>query len=213
MSLFKKIFGKQPIKKGNWKGNCNYIAKMGGYKFYAYKSVDLMPIHRHSLITDLLQQNAKKLTKNEQGILIDGLVEYCQKMVNTYNEKKRVEYIDSILWCALELKGRNDELMFHPELMLEIVAYSVIREDEDPVRINDEIHQEKMDLFKKEGGDIPFYLQVGLAELFPNWSGSIKQSKELLALHNQIIEKRNLTYKKLTGLDQSTEADSNSNNG
>lgn len=196
-----------------WKENCEVVAEFPNPKtgkmqnYYKFKSSDLIPTFRYGMITDWLIQNGKKLTKDEQAMLIEGLFKYSDKMVNTYNEKKRVENLNSIHWCAKELYARNEDLMFHPEIMLELVAYSIIREDENPAQINEVIHKEKLEVFKKEGGVIPFYLQVGLGQLYPNWKGSTRESKLLLEKNQEIVNHRNLTYRKIAGRDQSTETD------
>lgn len=225
VKLFYKAFQKEILKhqselrKVDWKENCEFIVELRNPKtgkmqaFHKFKSTDLIPTYRYGLISDWLMQNNKKLTKNEQEKLIDGLVNYLKKMVNTYNEKKRVEHIESALWCARELKGRNSELMFHPEIMLELVALSIIREDENPGEINEAIHKEKMETFKTEGGAIPFYLQIGLGQLLPNWEGSMTESKELLDKQEEIIKLRSSIYKKIVGKELSTAMDKLSKTG
>lgn len=201
------------LRSKNWKANCNYIISFGGHDYFGYKSSDLIPIERHSLITDQLIMMAKKLTREEQEMLIDGLFESANKMMNSYNEKKKVEHIKEVHFCAMELKGRNDDLMFHPDIILEIIALSIIRDDENPAIFDEVIHKQKMDTFKKEGGEIPFYLQVGLGEYLPNWKESIEQSKELLEKHIAVIKYRNSIYENLIGKDKSTETDKFSKTG
>ncbi len=203
----------------DWKENCEFLISIINPKtgkeqnYYKFKSSDLIPVFRYGIITDWLIQNGKKLTKDEQKKLVDGLVTYAKKMVNVFNEKKRVEYIDKIFYCAAELQGRHDEIMFHPEIMLDLVAYSIIREDENPGEINEVIHAEKKEIFKTEGGAIPFYLQVGLGELYPNWRGSMSESKLLLEANQSAITTRNLIYEKIVGPEAFTETDKFSKTG
>lgn len=195
------------LRVKSWKANCNYVISFAGHDYFSFKSTDLIPVQRHARITDQLIMMGKKLTKPEQNLLVDGLLESAHKMVNTYSEKKRVEHLNEVLFCAMELKGRDLDLMFHPEIILEIVALSIIRDDEDPSVFNEQIHREKMETFSKEGGEIPFYLQVGLGEYLPNWSESIEQSKQLLEKHHNVINLRNSIYRNIAGKKKSTETD------
>ena len=98
-----------------------------------------------------------------------------------------------------ELKSRNENLMFHPELLCELAACSLIREDEDCTVINDVIHKEKVAMFMRQGGTADFFTKTGVISLFPDAELLLQKSAELWAAHIQQVATSKKTYDTILG--------------
>lgn len=64
---------------------------------------------------------------------------------------------------------RREEMLLHPDLMFDLVAYKYVREDEDPVIIDKDIHRQKIEQFRKDSRDglYDFFYTAGLAAYIP----------------------------------------------
>ncbi len=96
----------------------------------------------------------------------------------------------------IEMRKRK-EMLLHPDLLLNLVSYHFIREDEDPCVIDKEIHRQKIEQFKKDsqGGLRDFFLGAGLNMYIPyltklphEWDELWETSTVKIAAMNQHLE-------------------------
>jgi hypothetical protein len=97
------------------------------------------------------------------------------------------------------IRERQDTII-HRDLLLNIAATWILRDDEDPTIINNDIHKEKLEVFEKmcKEGSHDFFTRLGIEPLIPLMSMSAEDMQKLL-VYNQEVQ-QNL-IKALTHLD------------
>jgi hypothetical protein len=76
--------------------------------------------------------------------------------------------LQQCLWAIQEAESRHKELGLHTDLIVELAALNLIRDDENPFEINETIQAEKLRLFKREFVSHDFFLSAGMNEFLPN---------------------------------------------
>lgn len=93
---------------------------------------------------------------------------------------------------------RREEMLLHPDLMFDLVAYKYIREDEDPAVIDKDIHRQKIEQFKKDSveGLYDFFYTAGLSAYIPyltklesEWSEYWRESEIKVRVMNEHLTK------------------------
>ena len=148
-----------------------------GRKYYRFINDMDIPIIRKGNLERLLIEANSKLSRSELNMFLDAMSKTINDVIDTSNQKKKVEGIAKIMHLIEEMK-RREEMIIHPELMFEIVSALYIREDEDPATWDEDIHTKKVSQFKKDSkaGLYDFFHQSGLATYLP----SLPQLKENL---------------------------------
>lgn len=124
------------------------------------------------------------LTRKESEMLIDT----CLEAINS--TKPNYALVAHLL---TEMKNRHEWLVHH-EIMYDLVAACYVREDEDPTKVDMEIHRQKVDYFLSQDDLSFFFENQTLSELLPyleNLSGNLKAllkdtEMEVAALKKQI---------------------------
>jgi hypothetical protein len=93
---------------------------------------------------------------------------------------------------------KREEMLLHPDVMFDLMAYRYVRSDEDPAVIDNKIHKEKIEQFRKDsmGGLYDFFYRMGLSAYMPyltklesEWSEYYRQSEiKITALNKQLNE-------------------------
>lgn len=179
----------ESCKVDAWKENCEFLFEYEGHTYHKYKDNKVIPLARLKMIhaTEILLDS--RLNNDELTHLIDIAEHGLENAFNTVKQSNRIEGVGTAVWAIGEMRKRKDRLMFHPTLLIELAAWTIIRDDEEPGKINMAIHQQKIDLFKNKGGDIPFLLQgnIGSALIKPE-----QYLKNIIALWD--ITKSELQY-------------------
>jgi hypothetical protein len=93
---------------------------------------------------------------------------------------------------------KREEMLLHPDSMFDLLAHRFVRSDEDPAIIDNKIHKEKIEQFRKDsmGGLYDFFYRMGLSAYMPyltklesEWSEYYRQSEiKITALNKQLNE-------------------------
>ena len=138
-----------------------------GKKYYGFPDNISLPEDRWSQLQDFLTWLSNGLTAETLTKLISKAEKAIEDGIVKMADSKRPNAI-KIAAILNEIKTRQD--MIRPnELLYNIIAVQLIREDEDPLVFNNNIHREKVDQFefeRLEGNN--FFLQ--LREFVTVWS-------------------------------------------
>jgi len=186
-------------KRPDWKEKCEVAFEGNGHTYYKFKSSDMIPLNRLERIQVQVMMLDNRLSKSEFDTLIEISMQSLSKAISSLNEKGKVDGITHAIWALEEIKSRKDTLMFHPDIMTELAALNLIRNDENPFEINEQIHKEKIEYFKKQGGENPFMIEAGLNIYLPNSAELIKGLQDTWEAHRQIVEKSNMKYDTILG--------------
>jgi hypothetical protein len=82
-------------------------------------------------------------------------------------------------FLIIEIEKRS-EMLVHEEIMYDLLALHYIREDEDPAKVDPEVHTQKVGYLRESGNMAFFFDNRTLMELLPWVSGLEKHLQELL---------------------------------
>jgi hypothetical protein len=187
------------ITKRTWMDNARFAFEMEGKRFFAFNKATDLPINRYEAQQVILIQLENRLTNKELKNLLEIAEIAADNAFNALKNNEKVKNIGALLASVKEINSRNEVLMFHPKLLCELAALSLIREDEDCTVINKEIHKEKVDLFMRQGGSADFFTKTGVISLFPNPELLLQKSAELWEAHIQQLANSKKTFDTIHG--------------
>lgn len=137
-----------------------------GKRYYKFIDDMEMPVERYGQIQRLLVELSNCISGPELKIFLTKIMEHLDPGAEE-GERKKIR-IGEAIHLVQEMLLRED-LLLHPEIMMEIISASYIREDENPAKWDEELHQEKVAQFRKDSktGLYDFFHKPGLAVLIP----------------------------------------------
>ena len=164
-----------------------------GYNYLKFPKETNMPLERFSMSMALLERLSSGISGSEMELILEGMEKALSAgLSNPKNAALVATYIHII-------RERQDTII-HRDLLLNIAATWIIRDDEDPTIINNDIHKEKLEVFEKmckEGSHV-FFTRLGIEPLIPLMSMSPEDFQKLWEYN--VEAQRNL-IKALTHLD------------
>ena len=133
-----------------------------------------MPLERFSMSMALLERLSSGISGSEMEGILEGMEKaLAAGLTNPKNAALVATYIHII-------RERQDTII-HRDLLLNIAATWIIRDDEDPTIINNDIHKEKLEVFEKmcKEGSHDFFTRVAIEPLTPLMSMSPEDFKTL----------------------------------
>jgi len=143
------------------------------------------PLERTKAIERCVRQIAAGLSEGESAKIREAM----KKAINS-GKKSDIAMIGHLI---IEWE-RREEMILHPDVMFDLVAYRYVREDEDPSVIDKSIHAEKVEQFKKDSKDglYDFFYRAGLSQYIPyltkletEWSEYLMESEVKITAMNQ----------------------------
>jgi hypothetical protein len=183
--------------KTSWKEDCEFLFNDGKYDYFKYKDEKVIPLTRLKNIhaTQILLDS--RLSNDELSTLIEIGVENAEKAFNEVKQSNRIGRMEKVFWAFTEMKQRKERLMFHPTLLIELAAWTIIREDEEPGEVNMSIHEQKIELFRGKGGEIPFLLQGNIGKALIKPEKYLENITALWELTKAEVAEENEMYKKI----------------
>jgi hypothetical protein len=174
-----------------------------GRDYYGFKVDSDLPLARFEVQLMLLEHMRAGMTGEEITTILDNIDMLVAEMVKA-SDKDRPSYGAKIGTMTTIARARMSNSLHH-ELLLSMAAIWVVRDDEDPIKYNQDIHDQKRTFFAaecKEGSaydffqrtgfaGLPTYIQLSESELNELWSNSISQQK-MLAENIERLILRNL---------------------
>jgi len=156
-----------------------------GKQYYKYIDPFDIPMQRYEQVQILLMELDARVSKDEMN-------QFLEAMGLALNESdKNLRKTIGFLIGEME---RRKELLFHPDIMMKLLACMVIREDQDSTLWDEEIEKEKIIQFKQDSkqgeGLHDFFMQAGLSLYIP----SLPKLKDGWGKY---LEKNQLIIKKL----------------
>jgi len=164
-----------------------------GYNYLRFPKETNMPLERFSMSMALLERLSSGISGSEMELILEGMEKALSAgLTNPKNAALVATYIHII-------RERQDTII-HRDLLLNIAATWIIRDDEDPSIINNDIHKEKLEVFEKmcKEGSHDFFTRLGIEPLIPLMSMSPSDFQKLWEYN--VEAQRNL-IKALTHLD------------
>lgn len=164
-----------------------------GYNYLRFPKETNMPLERFSMSMALLERLSSGISGSEMELILEGMEKALSAgLTNPKNAALVATYIHII-------RERQDTII-HRDLLLNIAATWIIRDDEDPTIINNDIHKEKLEVFEKmcKEGSHDFFTRLGIEPLIPLMSMSPSDFQKLWEYN--VEAQRNL-IKALTHLD------------
>lgn len=142
----------------------------------------------------------KKLLKLKSGLSDENLDKFLEAMVKALNGGRNPD-LARIGHLVTEMKLRQ-EILIHPDLLMDIVALSYIREDENPSELNKEIHTQKIEQFHKDSkeGLYDFFYKSGLSKYAPYLSSMEEDWEEYLIESTAKIKAMNKNLNEYLGV-------------
>lgn len=185
--------------KSRWIENTDFAFELEGKKYLKFRSATDLPLPRLERMQVALIQLENRLTRAELSTLIDIAENALNNAVNTIKTKQKIENIQTAYWVFQEIKSRQTDLMFHPELLCELAALTIIEENEDATVIDENVHRAKVELFMRQGGTADFFTKAGVISLFPNPELLLQKSVELWEMHLNQVKLSKKTYDTILG--------------
>jgi hypothetical protein len=162
------------------------LFKHEGHTYYRFPKELNLPLERFSMSMSLMERISSGLSGSEMERILSGMEKALSAgLSNPKNAAVVAGYIHVI-------RERQDTVI-HRDLLLNLAATWVVRDDEDPGVIDPTIHQKKLELFEamcKEASH-DFFTRLDIAPLMPLLTMS-PQDFQILWEYN-VEEQRKLT--------------------
>jgi hypothetical protein len=192
LSFFARYFPEQLNKAyhtrnvQSWQSRAEFIFSVEGKSYYRFSRVEDIPLPRLEALQLLMLAMDNRLSTTELTQLAEGAIE----KIETGMGGQKGAFSDAI-FLIKEIIERKNVLHLHPEILIDIIATTCIREDEKLGKIDSAIHKAKMDVFNRNIDNIGFFLGNGLTEFLPKLSDYREALPEMIRLHQREIERRN----------------------
>ena len=186
-AILKVYFNSQSKKKGFESMQKTFVDSNG--KIY------YTPANDFDYAIRRVKEIQKRLSRINSGLSDDELDRFIQGIKKAMNGGSNPE-LARIFFLVGEMEARK-EIWIHEDMWFDLLALKYIREDEDPSLVDIEIHNQKVEQFKKDsqGGLYDFFYNMGLMTLIPylgklesDWEEYITQSRGKIKAQKQMLE-------------------------
>lgn len=175
-------------KPTDWMSKCDFaFIDSNGKKYYKYKDEHQMPLNRFEQLNIYIQEYAARIDRPT----IKSWINAANDVLNRKDDKRLKMEMGHLL---KSLESRCD-LLFEPDILLNIAMCQYIREDEKPDVWDENLQKEKVAQISKDkaaGNALYFFFQEAglniylppLENMVENWSlylGNVKAQKHLFA--------------------------------
>jgi len=133
-----------------------------GHTYYRFPKELNLPLERFSMSMGLLERLSCGISGTEMELILEGMEKALGAgLSNAKNAALVAAYIHII-------RERQDTVI-HRDILLNIAATWIVREDENPSAVSIDIHEQKLQVFEKlsRGGAKDFFYNLGIAPLTP----------------------------------------------
>ena len=145
---------------------CEFVfVDSNGKRYYRFMNDFDIPVVRVGMI----ELKLKELSMGLDGSEVDLIAEAMEVAINRKDKRGMMSPdLGMIGHLTKELKNRKETLV-HPDLLMSMVSYLYIREDENAALIDETLHADKIEQFTKDsaGGLAGFFLNAGLSKYLP----------------------------------------------
>lgn len=159
---------------------------MNGKNYYRFPEGMLIPIERWGKAKDYMQWMAAGISPVE----LDKLLDFAERSLD--EGIKKGKGMARVGFALQELRDRRN-MIIHTELIYNFLAVHWVREDEQPEVIDEQIHREKVEQFKREvieGDTYFFFHQAELKKIYEPFN--LSQSELTAYLQDSIVKQEAL---------------------
>jgi len=145
-----------------------------GHTYYRFPKELNLPLERFSMSMGLLERLSCGISGTEMELILEGMEKALGAgLSNAKNAALVAAYIHII-------RERQDTVI-HRDILLNIAATWIVREDENPAAVSIDIHEQKLQVFEKlsKGGAKDFFYNLGIAPLMPLFTMSAEDFQTL----------------------------------
>ena len=167
-SKLNKLVFEENVIHANWKDKCKvHYIDSNGLKYYQYENPFDLPSERYEYLTGLLSVHEMGFNTKDYSLFLEAFKKEINEVVN--NTDHRGKGLAKIMVLVNELDNRS-QMRMESTTLLEMMAVSIIREDENPEVIDHKILDIKVQQFKKDKKQYSsgFFLQGGLNTHIPS---------------------------------------------
>jgi hypothetical protein len=164
-----------------------------GKRYFRYMSDMEAPIPRLKAFEMKFKELTAGISRETMDLIITAMESALKETDGRGHMKPNIAMIGHLI---TEMRNRKENLI-DPEIMMEMVAYLYIREDENPALIDEDIHSQKVKQFFKDSqtGLYDFFVAAGLSQYLPflkqsgaDWETIFTTMKaEATALRQQLL--------------------------
>lgn len=168
--LFHRFFKKN--KPSPYK--LQFLFNHKGQAYYKFPKETNMPLERFANVLKLMEMLSCGLSGSEMNSILENMERAISAgLSNPKNAGIVSTYVNVI-------RERQD-MVVHRDLLLNIAATFILRDDEKPEIINPDIHKEKLEAFEQMSKEAPhdFFLLAAIEPLMPLLTMSPQEFKEL----------------------------------
>ena len=181
----------------DWRDNCEIgFIDTDGTKYWRYKPDYKMPIQRMTYVDTLKLQYLQAWSSQEQKLFDARLNELFEKLEQ---DKGLSSYYKDLakLKSLLDEKLLRENHVIQTDILIEMVACLLIRDDESPFEVNEKVLAQKVKTFKKKVNFI-FLKQQHILELMGLSHLTEKEFSELWELSQTHMAKKAERLKSIT---------------
>lgn len=181
----------------DWREHCEIgFIDSDGTKYWRYKPDYKMPIQRMTYIDTLKLQYIQSWSLQEQQLFDDKLTHLFETLEKDKGLGSYYKQLASLKSLLDEKQLRKNQVI-QIDILIEMVACLLIRDDENPFEVNEKLLAEKVETFKKKI-NFNFLKQKSILE-WMNLSHLTEQEfTQLWQLSQQYMDKRSKRLKSIT---------------
>lgn len=164
MRYIRELRGRLRSLWGSKKSTENLVSVFAheGHTYYRFPKEVNLPLERFSMSMALLERLSSGVSGSEMELILTEMEKALGAgLSNPKNAALVATYIHVI-------RERQDTVI-HRDILLNIAATWIVRDDEDPAIVNSDIHNYKLELFEQlsKGGAKDFFSSLGIDPLMP----------------------------------------------
>ena len=166
LNYFTKLYFERQSKPTGFDDLEYKFIDSNGKRYFVWKEILNIPLSRKPHLDKAQMELSRMMTGEELNKFLDEQKQLIEGAIN--EPALRAKNLAAIMMQNEEIRMRN-ELLFHKEIFIDLIACITVREDEIPERFDQEIHEQKIKQFMDDTETgLSFFLQKsGLSRLIP----------------------------------------------
>jgi hypothetical protein len=196
MKLFKRLGERLRLtftrsKKTNY--NLVEVFKHGGHRYYRFPKELNMPLERFAMSMTLLERLSSGLSGSE----MDKILNEMEKALAAGLSNPKTA---ALMGAYIHVIRERQNTVIHRDLLLNIAATWIIRDDENPAVVNPDVHQQKLTLFEElsKGAAHDFFYSLGIEPLMPLFNISPEEFQTLWEYNTVEVQKLSESLRRLS---------------
>ena len=152
-----------------------------------------MPLERFAMSMTLLERLSSGLSGSE----MDKILNEMEKALAAGLSNPKTA---ALMGAYIHVIRERQNTVIHRDLLLNIAATWIIRDDENPAVVNPDVHQQKLTLFEElsKGAAHDFFYNVGIEPLMPLFNISPEEFQILWEYNTVEVQKLSESLRRLS---------------